>query len=65
MTVSLGGYVKRTTERVRIFVLGHISHTGTTVLVDTEQNVWFINAPDAVDGYVCEMLVVPDGYERG
>jgi hypothetical protein len=37
MTVSHGEYVKRTTEHVRIFVLGHLGHTGTAVLVDTEQ----------------------------
>ena len=50
MIVSHGEYVK---QDVRMFVLGHLSHTGTAVLVDTEQNVWFYNAPDAVDEYIC------------
>jgi hypothetical protein len=51
---------------VEVFVLGHIEHTGTAVLVDKQQKVWFYNPPCAVDEYLCgfsgsAMLVMKKG----
>jgi hypothetical protein len=49
MTIQLNSFVRRI---VQIFVLGCICCTGTAVLLDETNNIWFYNVPDAVDPYL-------------
>ena len=35
-----------------IVVLGHIVATGTAVLLDDQQRIWFFNVPNCVDPYL-------------
>jgi len=46
------------TQKIPVHVLGSVVGTGTAILLDKDQNVWFYNVPNSVDRHLDAMLII-------